>query len=264
MASTPSFFRFEHRHSERILAGLFPSIPLHPGALGAPLRECSPFLHVTRPPTPQSVPLHQVTQSRTSPAPVEVEESKPTLAWKRILRRYECKRGVNSDRVSLKLQGDLKSLGENLSDEEIARRRRLVRFIRKEEGNTLRLFFYPIRQEDYEEGFFVISCIYHEDYPGTWCTSVDMMKLLQYISQDKTNDKEKGRIRRNLEFLRPTTVDRKVEPKLFQTLMDFPMPKPRTIEKSIKVFKWNSLVAGLNKVMEKYVRRFCVACNASA
>jgi len=263
MASTPSFFWFEHRRSERILAGLFPSIPLHPGALGAPLRECSPFLHVTRPPTPQSVPLHQVTQSRTSPAPIEGEESKPTLAWKRILRRYECKRGVDSDRVSFKLEGDLKSLGKNLSDEEIARRRRLVRFIRKEEGNTLRLFFYPIRQEDYEEGFFVISCIYYDD--DTWCTSVDMTKLFEYISQDKTSDKEKGRIRRNLEFLRPTTVSRTSESsQLFQTLMDFPMPKPRTIEKPIKVFKWNSLVAGLNKVMEKYVRRFCVACNASA
>jgi hypothetical protein len=204
-----------------------------------------------------------VTQSRTPPAPVEGEESKPNLAWKRILRRYEC-RGIDSDRVSLKLEGDLKGLGKNLSDEEIARRRRLIRFIRKEEGNTLRLFFYPIRQEDYEEGFFVISCIYREDSRDTWCTSVDMMKLIEYISQDKTSDKEKGRIRRNLEFLRPTTVSRMVRPQLFQMLMDFPMPKPRTIEKAIKVFKWTSLVAGLNKVMEKYVRRFYVApCYAS-
>lgn len=201
-----------------------------------------------------------MTQSRTSSALDEGEESKPTLEWKRILRRYECRRGVDTDRVSLKLEGDLKGLGKNLSDEEIARRRRLVRFVRKEEGNTLRLFFYPIRQEDYEEEFFVISCIYREDSRDTWCTSVDMMKLIEYISQDKTSDKEKGRIRRNLEFLRPTTVSRMVRPQLFQMLMDFPMPKPRTIEKAIKVFKWNSLVAGLNKVMEKYVRPFlCVA-----
>ena len=245
------------------LAGLLPSIPLHPEALDVHFREGSPLLHATRPPTPQPVPLHQATQSRTPPAPVEGEESKPNLEWKRILRRYEC-RGIDSDRVSLKLEGDLKGLGKNLSDEEIARRRRLIRFIRKEEGNTLRLFFYPIRQEDYEEGFFVISCIYREDSRDTWCTSVDMMKLIEYISQDKTSDKEKGRIRRNLEFLRPTTVSRMVRPQLFQMLMDFPMPKPRTIEKAIKVFKWTSLVAGLNKVMEKYVRRFYVApCYAS-
>jgi hypothetical protein len=190
----------------------------------------------------------------TSSAVDEVEECKPTLVWKRILRRYECRRGVDTDRVSLKIEGDLKGLGKNLSDEEITRHRRLVRFIRKEEGNTLHLFFHPIRQEDYEEGFFVISCIYREDSRDTWCTSVDMMKLIEYISQDKTSDKEKGRIRRNLEFLRPTTVSRMVRPQLFQMLMDFPMPKPRTIEKAIKVFKWNALVAGLNKVMEKYVR----------
>jgi hypothetical protein len=200
-----------------------------------------------------------MTQSRTSSALDEGEESKPTLAWKRILRRYECRRGIDTDRVSLKLEGDLKGLGKNLSVEEIARRRRLVRFVREEDGNMLRLSFYPIRQEEYEEGYFVISCIYREDSCDTWCTSVDMMKLIEYISQDKTSDKEKGRIRRNLEFLRPTTVSRMVRPQLFQILMDFPMPKPRTIEKAIKVFKWNSLVAGLNKVMEKYVRRFCVA-----
>jgi len=260
MASTPIFFLFEHRRSERVLTGLLPSIPLHPEALGAPFRDGSPFLHVTRPPTPQSVPLHQVTQSRTSPAPVEGEESKPTQASKRILRRHECKPGKGLSLVSFKLEGDLRALGKDLSDEEIARSRRLVRFIRKEEGNTLRLFFYPIRQEDYEEGFFVISCIYDEDdFRDTWCTSVDMMRLLGYISQDKTADQEKGRIRRNLEFLRPSTVTRNGERhKLFQTIMDMPMPKPRTIEKSVKVFRWNSLVPGLNKVMEKYVRRFCV------
>ena len=36
--------------------------------------------------------------------------------------------------------------------------------------------------------------------------------------------------------------------------MDFPIPKPRGIEKDIKVFPWDSLEAGLKKVMEKYVR----------
>jgi hypothetical protein len=36
--------------------------------------------------------------------------------------------------------------------------------------------------------------------------------------------------------------------------MDFPLPKPRVIEKDIKVFQWNSLETGLKKVLEKYVR----------
>jgi hypothetical protein len=199
-----------------------------------------------------------VTESKTSPAPVENQESKAATVQdvKRVLRRHEGRRGGRFHRVALELQGDLRGLGKDLSNEEKARRRRLIRFIRTEEGNTIRLYFHPIRQEDYrdEDRFFVISCIYREDSHDTWCTSVDMMKLIEFISQEKTSDKEKGRIRRNLEFLRPTTVSRMVRPQLFQMLMDFPMPKPRTIEKAIKLFKWNALVPGLNKVVEKYVR----------
>jgi hypothetical protein len=229
------------------LAGLSPSIPLDPSLFGV-FREGSPLLHVTRAPTTQSVPPHQVAQSGTSPAPLQ--------ALERILRRYESRRAARHVRVALHLEGDLRSVGKDLSDEEKVRCRRLVRFVRKEEGNKLRLFFYPIRQEEYEEGFFVISCIYREDSRDTWCTSVDLIHLIEFISQETKSNNEKGRIRRNLEFLRPTTVSRVVRPQLFQILMDFPMPKPRTIEKAVKVFRWNSLVTGLNKVMEKYVRRF--------
>ena len=240
-------FLFEpHRPEVFFLAGLFPSVPLDPSLFGA-FREGSPLLPVTRPPTAQSVPPQQVALSRTSPAPLQ--------ALERILRRYESRRAARHVRVALHLEGDLRNVGKNLSDEEKVRCRRLVRFVRKEEGNKLRLFFYPIRQEEYEEGFFVISCIYREDSRDTWCTSVDLIHLIEFISQETKSNNEKGRIRRNLEFLRPTTVSRMVRPQLFQILMDFPMPKPRTIEKAVKVFRWSSLVTGLNKVMEKYVRR---------
>jgi hypothetical protein len=36
--------------------------------------------------------------------------------------------------------------------------------------------------------------------------------------------------------------------------MGFPAPKPRHIEKEIKVFPWESLMTGLIRVMEKFVR----------
>lgn len=235
------------------MAGHYLSV-LDPDVLDA-FREGNPYhLQFARPPTAHSAPPHQVAQSRTSPAPVEDQASEPTPASKRTLRRYDNRADSDHDPVSLELDGDLRRLGRNLTDEELARRRRLVRFIREEKGNTIRLSFHPIREEDYSEEFFAISCIYREDSSDTWFTSVDMMRLVEFISQEECNH-EKGRLRRNLEFLRPTTVSRMVRPHLFHMLMEFSTPKPRTIEKSIKLFKWSSLVAGLHKVMEKYVRR---------
>jgi hypothetical protein len=204
-----------------------------------------------------------VAQSRTPPAPVEVppvedQASDPTPLSRRTLRRYDNKTDGDHDPVLLELDGDLRGLGRNLTEEELARRRRLVRFIREEDGSTIRLSFYPIHEDDYKEEFFVISCIYREDSHDTWFTSVDIMRLIEFISQEECNH-EKGRLRRNLEFLRPTTVSRMVRPHLFTMVMEFPTPKPRTIEKSIKLFKWSSLVVGLHKVMEKYVRRTCAS-----
>ncbi|KAH9978969.1 hypothetical protein BGW80DRAFT_708077 [Lactifluus volemus] len=79
-----------------------------------------------------------------------------------------------------------------------------------------------------------------------------MIRLVEYIVQAELSSEEKSRIRRNLEFLHPTTVSKAGMEGLFQTIMQFPSPKPRTIEKDIKIFQWDTLVAGLNKVLDKY------------
>lgn len=149
----------------------------------------------------------------------------------------------------------------DLTKEEKSGRRKLVRCIREQYGDTLRLSFKTIRQEDYDKKpqSAVISCIYRTDtepHPTTWFTSVDMIRLVEYIVQDHFNTDEKGRIRRNLESLAPTTISKstKETKAFFEVLMNFSAPMPRVIEKDIKVFKWADLPLGLKKIMEKYVR----------
>ncbi|KAI0000558.1 hypothetical protein BJV77DRAFT_395721 [Russula vinacea] len=124
----------------------------------------------------------------------------------------------------------------------------------REVGDTVYLSFCHISPEAYveEPKTVAISCIYRKETRETWYTSVDMIRLVEYIAQSQFSSEEKSRIRRNLEFLHPTTVTRTGMPQFFQILMDFPIPKPRVIEKDIKVFQWNSLEAGLKKVLEKY------------
>jgi hypothetical protein len=188
--------------------------------------------------------------------------SRPTPPkHKRVLRRHEPDLGLGFEQVSLVFGANqsLADLGKDLSEEEMSLGRRLVRFDREVVGNKLRLSFHRISREEYDERLVVISCIYRKESHETWYTSVDMIRLVEYIVQAQFTSEEKSRIRRNLEFLHPTTVSRAGMPHFFQILMDFPIPKPRVIEKDIKVFQWSSLEAGLKKVLEKYVRqvRFC-------
>lgn len=65
---------------------------------------------------------------------------------------------------------------------------------------------------------------------------------------------EKNRVRRNLEGFRPLTVSKcKAESAdFFKLIMSFPNPKPRNIEKDVKVFPWKTLPYALKKIVTKY------------
>ncbi|KAG7001601.1 hypothetical protein FocnCong_v011418 [Fusarium oxysporum f. sp. conglutinans] len=65
---------------------------------------------------------------------------------------------------------------------------------------------------------------------------------------------EKNRIRRNLEGFHPQTVS-KAKPdseEFFKIIMGFPNPKPRNIQKDVKVFPWKILESAIQKIIGKY------------
>ncbi|KAJ6593772.1 hypothetical protein B0H19DRAFT_1091944 [Mycena capillaripes] len=139
----------------------------------------------------------------------------------------------------LEMVTPLDSLCSGWDDAEIQAGRRLVRFQKIQNGRRVILSCESIKQEEYREADSVISCIYREE-SETW--------------NDEFPVEEKNRIRRNLEGLRPTTVS-KHKPgseTFFQRIMDFPDPKPRNIEKDLKVFEWILLGQALEKIMSKY------------
>ncbi|KIY44575.1 hypothetical protein FISHEDRAFT_8661, partial [Fistulina hepatica ATCC 64428] len=133
--------------------------------------------------------------------------------------------------------------------------RRLVAVQRVLEGPRMMVIMKPISQEGYRNSDSVISCIYHEQSGNYYVTSVDIIYLLENLAEHDFVVEEKNRIRRNLEGLRPTTVS-KSKPgfeSFFQLIMDFPDPKPRNIEKDLKVFEWGLLGQALEKILSKYV-----------
>jgi hypothetical protein len=210
-------------------------------------------------PTPQLGLSFPVAQRRGS---TSTASSSPTFrrsSGRRILRRRD--NGDESDdpndRVILEYLNSLVEVGLGLTEEERQLGRRLVQFDCALEGNRLRISCMPIRQDDYHEDdrTITISCIYQASTNKTYFTSVDVIQLLQHLADDRFRVEEKNRIRRNLEGFHPTTISktRANLESFFIQIMDFPAPKPRNIEKDVKVFAWEALGPAIDKIMSKYV-----------
>lgn len=159
----------------------------------------------------------------------------------------------------LEIRGKLNAMQENWTAEERAVKRRIVRFWREQNGTTLKAYFKPVRADEpplpHETSERRISCIYWEERNKYYVTSVDTIQLLQSLVTAKFGHEEKNRIRRNLETYQPCTV-KKSDPDsedFFKLVMGFSTPRPRSIEKDVKVFEWATLEQALKKVISKYV-----------
>ncbi|KAI8333243.1 hypothetical protein BD560DRAFT_414962 [Blakeslea trispora] len=159
-------------------------------------------------------------------------------------------------RANLKMMGDLESMAKNWSPTEWEHRRRLVQFWREQNGNEIRCTFDAISQGERINNNcqIVVSCIYWAERNDCFITSVDCIHLLESLMDLRFSVEEKNRVRRNLEGFRPLTVS-KCKPDsadFFKLIMSFPNPKPRNIEKDVKVFPWKTLPYALKKIVTKY------------
>ncbi|RKP15389.1 hypothetical protein BJ684DRAFT_18291 [Piptocephalis cylindrospora] len=128
------------------------------------------------------------------------------------------------NKANLTFAGDLDDMRLNWSQEERQTQSRLVQFWRQIDLNTIRCSFSPVTQ----------------------------------VERSPDARVEKNRIRRNLEGFRPLTVS-KSRPEcstFFRLLMGFPAPKPRNIEKDVKVFHWRVLGSALKKIIGKYTASY--------
>ncbi|KAG5653620.1 hypothetical protein H0H81_011846 [Sphagnurus paluster] len=148
----------------------------------------------------------------------------------------------------------LQNICRDWTPAETAVGRRLVRFTKVQDGRRLIVSCEPIHVDDYRDSDSVISCIYREESSTCYVTSVDIIFLLERLTNSDFPVEEKNRIRRNLEGLRPTTVSKHKHgfEDFFQRIMEFPDPKPRNIEKDLKVFEWSLLDQALDKILSKY------------
>ena len=147
------------------------------------------------------------------------------------------------------------AMTQNWTSEEREARRRLVEFNRVQSGSIVTTSFKPVSPDDRTSNNACVSCIYWEERDEYFVTSVDTIALLEALVAVRFTVEEKNRIRRNLEGFKPLTVSKLKEDtdSFFKLIMSFPNPKPRNIEKDVKVFPWSILEPSLKKIFGKYV-----------
>jgi hypothetical protein len=162
----------------------------------------------------------------------------------------------------LELRGDLNAMARGWTADEGESRRRLVHFRRTQNGRFVTAHFQPVAADERPPLSLCISCIYWEEREECFVTSVDVILLLEHLVGGRFSVEEKNRIRRNLEGYRPLTVSKgKAESEdFFKVIMAFPAPKPRNIEKDVKVFRWKDLANSLKKIISKYVSLTFLSC----
>ncbi|ORY06619.1 hypothetical protein K493DRAFT_203081 [Basidiobolus meristosporus CBS 931.73] len=162
------------------------------------------------------------------------------------------------NKASLNLAGNIDEMVLNWTPEERDTKRRLVQFWRQHKNNVIHCGFQPVAPAERGPNSIVVSCIYWEEKNDYFITSVDCIYLLESLIAVRFTVEEKNRIRRNLEGFRPLTVS-KCKPEsaeFFKLIMSFPNPKPRNIEKDVKVFPWKVLPYALKKIIGKYTASY--------
>lgn len=164
--------------------------------------------------------------------------------------------------VKLKFSDDPAILTENWTPEEIAALRRIVKFhftpnevnIGGQTQMEYHVGFEAITPDEYDHVLPIVLCIWWQEMNLHIVTSVDIIVLLEHMVRQQFSIEEKNRIRRNLQLLKPYTVARTNHRFLpfFNLIMEMEDPRPRNIEKDIKVFRWADLSLALEKVLFKY------------
>lgn len=159
-------------------------------------------------------------------------------------------------KATLKIAGDLDAMAENWTQEEWDNKRRIVMFKKAQQGGQLTTSFRAVSVAERPPHSICVSCIYWAEKQECFVTSVDTIHLLEQlvVSPNRFGVDEKNRIRRNLEGFHPATVSKsKAESEdFFKVIMAFGNPKPRNIEKDVKVFPWKVLGPALKKIISKY------------
>ena len=209
------------------------------------------YVPTTASPSPSNPPLVRASTLQTQPGSASTSGASSDGGFNPY--------ALYPNRANIKIRGDLNTMQDDWTTEERSAMRRLVLFRGEQAGSTINTYFRPIKADERPSPHATrerrVSCIYWEERQEYFVTSVDTIALLETLVGARFTVEEKNRIRRNLETHHPLTVSKAKSDteNFFKVIMGFPNPKPRNIEKDVKVFPWPILAQALRKVISKYV-----------
>ncbi|ORX52827.1 hypothetical protein DM01DRAFT_1408150 [Hesseltinella vesiculosa] len=162
--------------------------------------------------------------------------------------------------ADLVIEGNLATMVEDWTDQEKLDNRRLVQFTRRQTEHQIicHCQALPPTNRPNTPQEIIVSCIYWPEKNDYFITSVDIIYLLEGLIGARFTTEEKNRVRRNLEGIKPLTVSKGKgdNADFFKMIMTFNHPKPRNIEKDLKVFPWSTLPGALKKIISKYTASY--------
>lgn len=169
-------------------------------------------------------------------------------------------------KARLHLKGNLDNVAKDWSEEELEARRKIIIFNREQKGNDIYADFKVVTQSEWKNHPRTVNCIWWAEKKEAYVTSVDTILLLESLVAARFTVEEKNRIRRNLEGFKPLTVSKAKadSEEFFKVIMGFSNPKPRNIEKDVKVFPWKVLSVALQKIISKYSASYASTASSIA
>ncbi|RHZ75371.1 hypothetical protein Glove_215g4 [Diversispora epigaea] len=181
-----------------------------------------PVPYSTQPPptpTPTSTPTPTPSQIPTMTSQVVASSSRPRRNLRREDKNSKEQLKELLKKTKITIEGDLQQVTKNWSAEDYRKRRRLVKFTCRAEGNEIKASFSVLRPDEEAGNGTYVSCIWEEN-KGEFCVTVTKA--------------EQTRMRRNIETFKPKTVGKSKNGGLYGMIMFFLNPRPRNIEKDIK------------------------------
>ncbi|CAO3701266.1 unnamed protein product [Rhizopus stolonifer] len=97
-----------------------------------------------------------------------------------------------------------------------------------------------------------ISCIWWQEKDQYFVTSCDIVRIVEGLIGISLNKQHKNRMRRQLQSYSPMTIGKKYDEEIntfYLQLIGFTTPSVKTIDKDIKIFRWEILEEALVKLV---------------
>jgi hypothetical protein len=157
--------------------------------------------------------------------------------------------------LELRISQDLDTVTKSWTAEELAARRRVLNFSRRQTGHVITLSFTPIRTvKDAKLPNTYISCIWWESKQGHVVSTLDVVELVGWLVGQTLLETHRKSIRRDLEAHHNEMKNVRASDRMFfSTVLNMAFPKPRRPDRNtFRAIPWRELGPALVETVRTF------------